>query len=37
MDDFMAFLASFSGRLHELRAKHNQPRLLDAAGERVGR
>jgi predicted site-specific integrase-resolvase len=37
MDDFMAVLASFSGRFYRLRCKHNQRRLLDAAGERLGR
>jgi predicted site-specific integrase-resolvase len=36
MDDFMALLASFSGRIYQLRSKHNQRRLLDAAGERLG-
>jgi putative resolvase len=36
MDDFMALLASFSGRFYQLRSKHNQRRLLDAAGERLG-
>jgi putative resolvase len=36
MDDFMAVLASFSGRFYQLRSKHNQRLLLDAAGERLG-
>lgn len=36
MDDFMALLASFSGRYYQLRSKRNQRRLLDAAGERLG-
>lgn len=36
MDDFMALLASFSGRFYQLRSKHNQQRLLDAASERLG-
>jgi hypothetical protein len=36
MDDFMAVLASFSGRFFELRSEHNQRRLLDSAGERLG-
>jgi hypothetical protein len=35
MDDFMALLASFSGRLDQLRSERNQQRLLDAAGERL--
>jgi putative resolvase len=34
MDDFMALLASFSGRFYQ-RSKHNQRRLLDAAGQRL--
>lgn len=34
MDDFMALLASFSGRLYQLRSKQNQRRLL-AAAERL--
>jgi predicted site-specific integrase-resolvase len=37
MDDFMALLASFSGRFYRLRSKRNQQRLLDAASERLGR
>jgi putative resolvase len=37
MDDFMALLASFSGRFYQLRSRRNQRRLLDAAGERLGR
>jgi putative resolvase len=37
MDDFMALLASFSGRFYQLRSKRNQQRLLDAASERLGR
>ena len=36
MDDFMALLASFSGRFYQLRSTHNQRRLLDAAGQRLG-
>jgi putative resolvase len=36
MDDFMALLASFSGRFYQLRSKRNQQRLLDAASERLG-
>ena len=36
MDDFMALLASFSGRFYQLRSKRNQRRLLDGAGERLG-
>lgn len=36
MDDFMALLASFSGRFYQLRSKRNQRRLLEAAGERLG-
>lgn len=36
MDDFMALLASFSGRFYQLRSRHNQRRLLDAAGQRLG-
>ena len=35
MDDFMALLASFSGRFYQLRSRHNQRRLLDAAGQRL--
>ncbi len=35
MDDFMALLASFSGRVYQLRSKENQQRLLDAARERL--
>lgn len=35
MDDFMALLASFSGRFYQLRSKQNQQRLLDAAKERL--
>ncbi|BBX88891.1 hypothetical protein MBOE_05400 [Mycolicibacterium boenickei] len=34
MDDFIALLASFSGRFYQLRSRQNQQRLLDAA---VGR
>jgi predicted site-specific integrase-resolvase len=37
MDDFMAVLASFSGRFYQLRSKGNQQRLLHAAGERLAR
>ncbi|UPK63178.1 recombinase family protein [Rhodococcus pyridinivorans] len=37
MDDFMALLASFSGRFYRLRSKQNQRRLLDDAGARLGR
>jgi putative resolvase len=37
MDDFMALLASFSGRFCRLRSEHNQRGLLDAAGQRLGR
>jgi putative resolvase len=37
MDDFMALLASFSGRFYQLRSKENQRRLLDAAGQRLSR
>lgn len=35
MDDFMALLASFSGRFYQLRSKDNQRRLLDAARDRL--
>ncbi len=35
MDDFMALLASFSGRFYQLRSKTNQQRLLDAAQARL--
>jgi len=35
MDDFMALLASFSGRFYQLRSKRNHQRLLDAASERL--
>lgn len=35
MDDFMALLASFSGRFYQLRSRSNQQRLLDAAGHRL--
>ncbi|TQC39153.1 hypothetical protein EEB14_57870 [Rhodococcus sp. WS4] len=37
MDDFMALLASFSGRLYQLRSKQNQHRLLDDAAARLGK
>jgi putative resolvase len=37
MDDFMAVLAPFSGRFYRLRYKQNLRRLLDSAGERLGR
>ncbi len=37
MDDFMALLASFSGRFYQLRSKENQQRLLDAARKRLSR
>lgn len=36
MDDFMALLASFSGRFYQLRSRQNQQRLLDAAARRLG-
>jgi predicted site-specific integrase-resolvase len=36
MDDFMALLASFSGRFYQLRSKQNQHRLLDDAAARLG-
>ena len=36
MDDFMALLASFSGRFYQLRSRRNQRRLLEAARERLG-
>lgn len=35
MDDFMALLASFSGRFYQLRSRQNQQRLLDAASRRL--
>jgi putative resolvase len=35
MDDFMALLASFSGRFYQLRSRQNQQRLLDAAAVRL--
>ncbi|PQP19304.1 recombinase family protein [Rhodococcus opacus] len=35
MDDFMAALASFSGRFYRLRSKQNQRRLLDDAAARL--
>lgn len=35
MDDFMALLASFSGRFYQLRSRLNQQRLLDAAARRL--
>jgi len=35
MDDFMALLASFSGRFYQLRSKDNQRRLLDVARDRL--
>ncbi|AWK75611.1 hypothetical protein CBI38_16630 [Rhodococcus oxybenzonivorans] len=35
MDDFMALLASFSGRFYRLRSKQNQRRLLDDAAARL--
>lgn len=35
MDDFMALLASFSGRFYQLRSKQNQQRLLEAARDRL--
>jgi putative resolvase len=35
MDDFMALLASFSGRFYQLRSKQNQQRVLDAARDRL--
>jgi hypothetical protein len=37
MDDFMALLASFSGRFCQMRSKRDQQRLLDAASERLAR
>jgi hypothetical protein len=37
MDDFMALLASLSGRFYQLRSTRSQRRLLDAAGEGQGR
>lgn len=36
MDDFMALLASFSGRFYQLRSRQNQQRLLEAAAIRLG-
>ena len=33
-DDFMALLASFSGRVYQLRSKQNQRRFLDDAAAR---
>src|SRR5574340_1600797 len=36
MDDFMAVVASFSGRFYQLRSKQNQRRLLDDAAARLG-
>jgi len=35
MDDFMALLASFSGRFYQLRSRQNQKRLLEAAAIRL--
>lgn len=35
MDDFMALLASFSGRFYQLRSKQNQRKLLDDAARRL--
>lgn len=35
MDDFMAMLASFSGRFYQLRSQQNQQRVLDAAARRL--
>jgi predicted site-specific integrase-resolvase len=35
MDDFMALLASFSGRFYQLRSKDNQRCLLDVARDRL--
>jgi predicted site-specific integrase-resolvase len=35
MDDFMALLASFSGRFYQLRSRQNQQRLLGAAAHRL--
>ncbi len=37
MDDFMALLASFSGRFYQLRSRQNQQRLLDASAQRLER
>ncbi|MFC9762768.1 MULTISPECIES: hypothetical protein [Rhodococcus] len=36
MDDFMALLASFSGRYYQLRSKRNQRRLRRRCGSTVG-
>ena len=36
MDDFMALLASFSGRFYQLRSKRNQRRLRWRSGSTVG-
>jgi predicted site-specific integrase-resolvase len=35
MDDFMAVLASFSGRFYRVRSRRNQQGLLDAAARRL--
>ncbi|MFC9557897.1 hypothetical protein ACFTWF_44640 [Rhodococcus sp. NPDC056960] len=35
MDDFMALLASFSGRFHPVRSKQNQRRLPGDAAARL--
>jgi predicted site-specific integrase-resolvase len=35
MDDFMALLASFSGRFHPVRSKRNQRRLPGDAAARL--
>jgi predicted site-specific integrase-resolvase len=35
MDDFMALLASFSGRCYRLGSKQNQRRLLDDTAARL--
>jgi len=37
MDDFVALLASFSGRFDQLRSTRIQQRLLDADSERLAR
>jgi len=37
MDDFMALVASFSGRCYRLGSKCDQQRLLDAASDRLAR
>jgi predicted site-specific integrase-resolvase len=37
LDDFMALLASFSGRFYQLRSRQIQRSLLDAAAQRLER